>query len=90
MSIRSSGIWCDVCNNPILWVGTKEKAYQPFKVSISPTPMDACNKCAPLVKDDIDFESLPEGPMKQLMRRAVDEGVLDPMATATESKEGEG
>ena len=75
MSIRSSGTWCDVCNEPVLF-----GPYQQFKVTISPTPMGACKTCAPLMKGDIDFKALPEGPVKDLFRRAVAEGILDAKA----------
>lgn len=77
MSIRSSGLWCDVCNKPIL-MPLKDKdgnRYHPFKVNISPTPMDACHDCKPLL-DPIEYDKLPEGPLKNLMDRveALDKG----------------
>ena len=73
MSIRSSGVWCDICNKPILMGG-----FQPFKVSISPTPMDSCKQCRPLVVDDINYSELPEGPLRGLIKRAVQAGYVHP------------
>lgn len=73
MSIRSSGPWCGVCNNPIL-----SGRINPFKVSISPTRMDSCDDCRDknYVRSSIGPEELPRGPLRDLIDRAVNEGVL--------------
>lgn len=60
MSIRSSGLWCDVCNKPILLplVDNNKQYYHPFTVNISPTKMDACHNCKTLI-DPIKYEKFP-------------------------------
>jgi len=77
MSLRRSGLWCDVCDLPMLKCLVGVSAVNWFKVNISPTNMNCCDKCKPLIEREIDFEKLPDGPLKRLMAEAKELGIIE-------------
>lgn len=69
MSVRKSGAWCDVCNNPQPLNPTTG-----FKIeSVSPTMMHSCDDCLPRLNEWNEMrviENLPEGPFRRLIEKA--------------------
>lgn len=69
MSLRSSGLWCDVCNRPMMAAMAGASEQGGFKLSISPARMNACQECRPLLGDDMKARDLPRGPLRDLLER---------------------
>jgi len=74
MTIRSSGLWCDVCGNPILF-----DPYQQFKIhnlevgGKKDVMLHACSECAPALHASSgtgNWVDLPEGPLKEAYAKA--------------------
>lgn len=73
MSLRPSGVWCDVCNSPMVSEMLTNKPIESFSLSCSPTKMHAHDACVPLIEPAvkaIDGKMLPPGsPLGDLLRR---------------------
>ena len=73
MSLRSSGIWCDVCNEVMLAeLFLPDRKVNSFKLSCSPNMLHAHDKCIGLVEPACTSEDetlLPPGPLRELIRK---------------------
>ena len=70
MTVRQSGIWCDVCNKP--------KPLEPTTVmkitGVSPETMHCCDECKPSMdkwNETRDTNYMPEGPLKDMFEKAI-------------------
>lgn len=73
MSLRQSGLWCDVCNSPMVSEMLTNEPVRAFKVSCSPSEMHAHRNCESLIApaiEALDETLLPSGsPLGSLIAR---------------------
>lgn len=70
MSVRSSGIWCDVCNTP----KPLELCIVMTITGVSPNIMHCCDNCKPSMEKwnkYRDINLVPEGPLKNIFKKAM-------------------
>ena len=70
MSIRKSGVWCDVCNLPKPLEPTTE-----FKmIGVYPGMMNCCDNCLEPLKEfnkNQETKHLPSGPLKDILDKVL-------------------
>ena len=59
MTIKSSGAWCDICENPIL-----DGAVNIFGIKALEKKFHSCNKCFPFWNENKPLESWPNSKLK--------------------------
>lgn len=73
MSLRSSGLWCDVCNKPFLTEILTGETVQSFKVAASNNTLHTHKVCSELIEPACNAQDetlLPAGsPLGDLIRR---------------------
>jgi len=72
MSLRSSGLYCDICNQPMLVEMFFEHPVIGFRFKCSPDLLHCHNDCEPLltkVRESLDETILPHGPIRDLLTR---------------------
>lgn len=75
MSLRPSGFWCDVCNEPMTTEMLLDKPIRGFKLSCSPTELHTHDNCEELLISACDGpkpDLLKGGPLKDLLTRVVE------------------